>query len=156
MIRPVCSWILRSSLILTVGVLGTLPLHAQVDTGSITGTVTDASGAVVNSAKVTLTNEGTGASLAVNTNSDGTYTFSPVKIGSYRIDASAQGFKTVSQPKVVVNVNGNVLVNLKLPPGSVTETVEVTTAIPVLQTQDASVGQVMDTHSVNSLPLNGR
>src|SRR5215472_14192259 len=156
MIRPVCSWILRSSLILTVGVLGTLPLHAQVDTGSITGTVTDASGAVVNAAKVTLTNEGTGASLAVTTGSDGTYTFSPVKIGSYKIDASAQGFKTVTQSNVVVNVNASVLVNLKLPTGSVSETVEVTTSVPVLQTQDASVGQVMDSRNVNNLPLNGR
>jgi hypothetical protein len=157
MIRPVCSWILRSSLVLVVAViLSTLPLHAQVDTGSITGTVTDASGAVVNAAKVTLTNEGTGVNLSVNTGSDGTYTFSPVRIGSYKIEASAQGFKTVSQSNVVVNVNANVLVNLRLPTGSVSETVEVTTSVPVLQTQDASVGQVMDSRNVNNLPLNGR
>ena len=133
-----------------------LPLHAQVDTGSITGTVTDQSGAVVNGAKVTLTNEGTGAALSLTTGSDGSYTFSPVRIGSYKIDASAQGFKTVSQTHVVVNVGANVLVNLKLPAGSVSETVEVTGAVPVLQTQDASVGQVMDTRNVNNLPLNGR
>ena len=157
MIRSVCSWILRSSLILTVAiVVGTLPLHAQVDTGSITGTVTDPSGAVINAAKVTLTNEGTGVSLSVNTGSDGSYTFSPVRIGSYKIEASAQGFKTVSQSNVVVNVSANVLVNLKLPTGSVSETVEVTTSVPVLQTQDASVGQVMDSRNVNNLPLNGR
>src|SRR5215467_12164084 len=157
MIRPVCSWFLRSSLVFAVGILlGTLPLHAQVDTGSITGTVTDASGAVVNAAKVTLTNEGTGVNLSVNTGSDGTYTFSPVRIGSYKIEASAQGFKTVSQSNVVVNVNASVLVNLKLPTGSVSETVEVTTSVPVLQTQDASVGQVMDSRNVNNLPLNGR
>src|SRR5215471_3353119 len=157
MIRPVCSWILRSSLVLVVAViLSTLPLHAQVDTGSITGTVTDASGAVINAAKVTLTNEGTGVSLSVNTGSDGSYTFSPVRIGSYKIEASAQGFKTVSQSNVVVNVSANVLVNLRLPTGSVSETVEVTTSVPVLQTQDASVGQVVDTRNVNDLPLNGR
>ncbi len=155
--RPAYSWILRSSFVLAVGVLlSVLPLQAQVDTGSITGTVTDSSGAVVPSAKVTLTNEGTGASLTVNTGNDGTYTFSPVRIGSYKIDASAQGFKTVTQLHVVVNVSSNMLVNLKLPTGSVTETVEVTTSIPVLQTQDASVGQVMDSRNVNNLPLNGR
>ena len=56
----------------------------------------------------------------------------------------------------MVNVSANVLVNLKLPTGSVSETVEVTSAVPVLQTQDASVGQVMDTRNVNNLPLNGR
>jgi len=150
-------WILRSSFVLAFGVvLSLLPLHAQVDTGSITGTVSDASGAVVNSAKVTLTNEGTGANLAVTTSSDGTYTFSPVRIGTYKIEASAQGFKTVTQSNVVVNVNSSVLINLKLPTGSVNETVEVTTSIPVLQTQDASVGQVMDSRNVNNLPLNGR
>jgi len=155
--RPACSLVLRSLFVLVCGaVLSVVPLRAQVDTGSITGTVTDTSGAVVNNAKVTLTNEGTGASLTVNTSNDGGYTFSPVKIGSYKIDASAQGFKTVTQAKVVVNVSASVLVNLKLPPGSVTETVEVTSAVPVLQTQDASVGQVMDSNSVNNLPLNGR
>ena len=155
--RPACSWILRSFFLFAFGVvLSVLPLRAQVDTGSITGTVTDASGAVVNGAKITLTNEGTGASLTVNTTSDGTYTFSPVRIGTYKIDASAQGFKTVTQSDVVVNVSANVLVNLKLPPGSVSETVEVTSSIPVLQTQDASVGQVMDSRNVNNLPLNGR
>ena len=155
--RSACRWILRSVLVLAVSTVASiLPLHAQVDTGSITGTVTDASGAVVNGAKVTLTNEGTGAALSLTTGSDGSYTFSPVRIGSYKIDASAQGFKTVSQTHIVVNVSANVLVNLKLPTGSVSETVEVTGAVPVLQTQDASVGQVMDTRNVNQLPLNGR
>ncbi|MGE5083320.1 MAG: carboxypeptidase regulatory-like domain-containing protein, partial [Acidobacteriota bacterium] len=155
--RSASRWILRSLFVLAVSAVASiLPLQAQVDTGSITGTVTDASGAVVNGAKVTLTNEGTGTALSLTTGSDGSYTFSPVRIGSYKIDASAQGFKTVSQTHVVVNVSANVLVNLKLPTGSVSETVEVTGAVPVLQTQDASVGQVMDTRNVNNLPLNGR
>src|SRR5579864_1947963 len=155
--RPACSWILRSSFVLAVGViLSVLPIQAQVDTGSITGTVTDPSGAVVSGAKVTLTNEGTAAALAVTTGSDGSYTFSPVKIGSYKIEATAQGFKTITQSNIVVNVSANVLVNLKLQTGSVTETVEVTSSVPVLQTQDASVGQVMDSRNVNNLPLNGR
>ena len=155
--RPAYSWILRSSFVLAVGlILSVLPLQAQVDTGSITGTVTDPSGAVVNGARITLTNEGTAASLSVTTGSDGSYTFSPVKIGSYKIEATAQGFKTITQANIVVNVSANVLVNLKLQTGSVSETVEVTSSVPVLQTQDASVGQVMDSRNVNNLPLNGR
>ena len=113
--RAACRWILRSFLVLAVSAVASiLPVQAQVDTGSITGTVTDASGAVVNGAKVTLTNEGTGAALSLTTGSDGSYTFSPVRIGSYKIDASAQGFKTVSQTHVVVNVSASVLVNLCL------------------------------------------
>ncbi|HWI68744.1 MAG TPA: carboxypeptidase-like regulatory domain-containing protein, partial [Nitrospiraceae bacterium] len=123
--RPACSWILRSSFVLAFGaVLSVLPLQAQVDTGSITGTVSDSSGAVVSGARVMLTNEGTAASLSVTTGSDGSYTFSPVKIGSYKIEATAQGFKTITQSNIVVNVSANVLVNFKLQTGSVSETVE--------------------------------
>src|SRR5215831_13983969 len=71
------------------------PLAAQVDTGSILGTVTDQTGAVVAGASVTLTNEGTGSSLTTSTSSDGGYKFSPVKIGTYKLDVSFQGFQPV-------------------------------------------------------------
>jgi hypothetical protein len=149
--------ILPALLALVTGmVLSAGLLHAQVDTGSITGTVKDASGAVVSGAKVTLINEGTGATLTTTTTSDGVYKFSPVRIGSYKLDASAQGFQTVSQTDVTVNVGANVVIDFTLKPGSTTETIEVNAAPPALQTQDASVGQVMDTRNVNNLPLNGR
>jgi hypothetical protein len=149
--------ILRSLLAVAVfTTLGVRLLQAQVDTGSITGTVTDASGAVVSGAKITLTNEGTAASLSTTTGSDGGYKFSPVRVGSYKIDAAAQGFKIDSERHVAVDVTANVLLNFKLQPGSVSETIEVTSAAPLLQTQDASVGQVVNQKSVNDLPLNGR
>jgi len=106
---------------------------AQVDTGSIVGTVTDPSGAVLSNAKVTLTNVGTGAALTTTTGSDGVYKFSPVRIGSYKLDASASGFKTVTQTDVRVDVGANVQANFTLTPGSTTETIEVTAAAPVLQ-----------------------
>jgi len=131
-------------------------LQAQVDTGSITGTVRDPSGAVVSGAKVTLTNEGTGIALSTQTGADGIYSFSPVRIGTYTIEASATGFKKEIQTHVAVDVSARVLQNFSLVPGQVTETVEVTSAAPVLQSQDASVGQVVDQRSVNNLPLNGR
>ena len=152
------SLILRTSVVVAAVVLllNLTPLYAQVDTGSISGVVTDPSGAVIGGAKVTLTNEGTGASLSTTTGSDGSYKFSPVRIGTYRLEASSQGFSTVSQTKVSVDVGANVVADFTMKPGSATETVEVTAAAPVLQTQDASVGQVMDTRDVNNLPLNGR
>jgi len=131
--RPALSWILRNALTVAFcAALSAASLHAQVDTGSITGIVTDASGAVVGTAKVTLTNEGTGASLTTATGTDGGYSFSPVRIGSYKLEASAQGFRTVSQIHVTVNVSSNVVANFNLQPGSVTETIEVTSAAPVL------------------------
>src|SRR5712664_1096530 len=135
---------------------GVAPLRAQVDTGTILGTVSDASGGSVHGATVTLTNEGTNATLATTTGSDGTYKFTPVKIGSYKLTATLQGFSTVTQKNVVVNVGQDVVVDFTLKPGSVIETVEDASTIPVLETQDASVGQVVDQRNVDSLPLNGR
>src|SRR5579871_2614186 len=77
--RYASAWILRSLLALAfLTVCAVHPLYAQVDTGSITGIVTDPSGAVVSGAKVTLTNEGLGTILATTTGSDGVYIFSPV------------------------------------------------------------------------------
>jgi hypothetical protein len=128
-------------------------LYAQVDTGGITGTVKDASGAVIPGAKVTLTNEGTSYSVSTVSDSAGTYTFTPVKIGSYKVTAEFQGFQTSVHPGVTVNVQQTVVVDFALQPGQVTQTVEVTAAVPLLQTQNGSVGQVVSGKEVNDLPL---
>jgi hypothetical protein len=132
------------------------PLRAQVDAGAILGTVTDASGSAVHGATVTLTNEGTSAALSTTTGNDGGYKFTPVRIGNYKVTVTFQGFETVTRPHLSVNVGENVVADFTLKPGNVTTTVEVTAAAPVLQSQDASVGQVIDSKSVNDLPLNGR
>jgi len=130
--------------------------YAQVDTGTILGTVTDSSGARINGATVTLTNEGTNAALSTTTGDDGGYKFTPVRIGTYKIAVTMQGFQTTSTHGITVNVGENVVADFSLKPGSVSETVEVTSTAPVLQSQDASVGQVIDSKNVNNLPLNGR
>lgn len=157
MMQGAFAWTLRKIwVVAALTFLAVTPLLAQVDTGSITGTVTDPSGAVVAGAKVVLTNEGTAAALSTTTGSDGGYKFSPVRIGNYKIEVSAANFKTVVESHVTVNVDANILVNVSLQPGTVSETVEVTSAAPVLQAEDASVGQVVDQRNVNNLPLNGR
>jgi hypothetical protein len=155
--RLAVSRMVRGFLAVAVGaILSVSFLHAQVDTGSITGIVSDPSGALVSGAKVTLTNEGTGTSLSTATGADGVYNFSPVRIGSYKLEASAPSFKTEVQTHVTVDVSARVLINFKLQPGAVSETIEVNTTVPVLQAEDASVGQVVDQRNVNNLPLNGR
>jgi hypothetical protein len=136
--------------------LSVRPLGAQVDTGAILGTVTDASGSPVHGANVTLTNEGTNAALSTTTGNDGVYKFTPVRIGTYKVTVTLQGFETITRPHVSVDVGANVVADFSLKPGNVTTTIEVTAAAPVLQSQDASVGQVVDSRSVNDLPLNGR
>src|SRR5438094_4878583 len=158
--KAISSGFLRASLTMTAALwlllLSAQPLRAQVDTGTLLVTVTDASGAPVNGAKVTLTNEGTSPALSTSPGPDGSYKFTPVKIGSYKLTASLQGFQTMTQTSIPVNVGADVVINFALKPGSVSEIVEVSAAPPVLETQSGSVGQVVDSRSVNDLPLNGR
>src|SRR5271170_5174268 len=129
---------------------------AQVDQGSITGVVQDSTGAVVPNAHVTLLNTDVGLSLETTADGSGLYTFSPVRIGHYSVSVTAPGFSTTTQQNLTVNVSQNLRVNIELKPGAATQTVEVTAAPPQMQTQDASVGQVVNEQSVNNLPLNGR
>ncbi|MBZ5650621.1 MAG: TonB-dependent receptor [Acidobacteriia bacterium] len=134
----------------------TQPGLAQVDQGAVTGLVTDSSGAVVGNAEVTLTNQDNGLVLQTATSSSGEFTFSPVRIGNYSISATAAGFATTSQKDLKLSVQQRLLVNLQLKPGSTSERVEVSATAPLMQTEDASVGQVVDSHTINNMALNGR
>ncbi len=137
-------------------ILGALHLVAQVDTGAVLGSVRDSSGSIIPAAKVTLTNEATGQVLTTTSGATGEYIFSPVKIGRYSVAAEFKGFQRVEHPSVTVDVQQRVLVEIVLPPGQTTQTLVVTGEPPTLQTQDASVGQVINERSINNLPLNGR
>src|SRR5664279_2625881 len=97
----------KLSFVLALGLLGLLApvrMLGQVDTGAITGTVKDASGAVIPDATVTLTNEGSGQSISTTSGTSGEYTFSPVKIGHYSVTAEISGFQKVQQKNVTVDV----------------------------------------------------
>ena len=137
-------------------VVSTQHVFGQVDQGSIVGTVTDTTGAVVANAQATLLNTDQGLTLDITTNDSGEFTFSPVRIGNYSLTVNAKGFARTTQQNLTVNVGQRLLVNIQLKLGSSTETVEVSAAPPQLQTEEASVGQVMTEKSVSSLPLNGR
>jgi hypothetical protein len=128
----------------------------QVDTGSISGTVRDTGGSVIPGVNVTLTNQGTGQSISTTTKSVGEYTFSPVRIGHYSVSAEMTGFEKIQQNNVTVDVQQKVQVDLLMTLGKTSETVTVDAAPPALQTQDASVGQVIGQQAINGLPLNGR
>lgn len=133
-----------------------LPVSGQVDTGSIQGVVRDTSGAIVPGAKVSLTNEDTGLVQTTTTAGRGEYVFSPLKIGKYSVTTEMKGFERVDHSGVSVNVQQHVVVDFQLQPGTMTQTVAVTGEPPALQTEDASVGQVIGQQAVNALPLNGR
>lgn len=130
-------------------------LFGQVDQGAISGTVQDSSGAVVPGAEVTITDLATGLQLTRKTDSSGFYVFTPIKIGHYSLAVSAAGFETAKREDIQVDVSQRVAVNMTLKPGAATETVTVTST-PVLQTEDASTGQVFSTQVINDTPLDGR
>ncbi len=130
-------------------------VRAQVDEGAVTGIVQDTTGAVVPNAQVTLLNIDQGITLNTKTDNAGSYTFSPVRAGRYTVSVTAQGFEKTTQQNVTVQVAQTAQVNVQLKPGASTETVYVNTAPPLMQTQEASVGQVIGSQEVNDLPLNG-
>jgi hypothetical protein len=129
---------------------------AQLDQGTITGIIQDSSGAAIPSAQVTLTNTDTNFVLKTDADSSGIYIFSPVKIGNYTITAASPGFKSTSQEHVRLDVGQRVNVVVALAPGDTSQTITVTTAPPVLDTQSSSVGQVLTTSTINTTALNGR
>lgn len=131
-------------------------LLGQTDQGTITGVVQDPSGAVIGNATVSLTNTDVGLTLKAKTDGGGIFVFSPIKIGSYSITAGAPNFQTTTQTNLHVSIQQRLNVVMTLKPGAATETVTVTTEAPLMQTQESSVGQTMDTQTINSVPLNGR
>src|ERR1700677_105035 len=131
-------------------------IYAQVDQGTITGLVQDQSGAVVPKAKVTLTNADTGLVLDRNSNERGDYAFSPLKIGNYKVSATASGFQTTTRENLHLDAEQRLNIVLVLIPGAVSQTVTVSDAAPLLQSETNAVGQVISTQTINDTPLNGR
>ena len=129
---------------------------AQRDTGAILGTVRDQTGGVIPGAHVSAENEGTGLRLTTETKRDGSYIFTPVRIGSYTVEVEYKGFQRVRHTGLVVNIQGQMLVDFALSPGELSQTVEVTATTPLLQTQNGSVGEVVESRTINNLPLSGR
>jgi len=129
---------------------------AQVDRGAIVGTVTDSAGARVGDAQVTITSVAANQSTKVATDEEGNFAANLLRIGTYSVIAEKQGFEKTLQQNVEVGVNQTVRVDLALKVGSAAETVEVTGAAPLLQTEASSLGTIETTRRISDLPLNGR
>lgn len=124
--------------------------------GTITGTVTDASGAVISDAAVTLTNLDNGEKHSIQTNASGNYTFVNLLPGRYKIEGEKAGFKKFVREPIDVEIESGLRVDIALPIGAQSETVEVTSETPLLQPETNSLGQVVEQRTVTELPLNGR
>jgi hypothetical protein len=134
----------------------TLPATAQIDRGAIVGKVVDTSGAVIPGATVTVTNVETGVAVNTTTNKSGEYQVLALIPGQYTVKMTANGFQSVVRQNITLHVQDRLSIPATMKVGSVKQEVVVTGGEPLLKTENADVGNVVDTRQVNDLPLNGR
>jgi len=148
--------IARSAFLPVVVLLSTFTCAAQTSTSQISGTVRDASGAVVPGAAVTLTNESTGVVLKQTATDAGVYAFPAIPVGVYTVKVEASGFKSFVRTGNTVQINTPVTVDVGLEVGTASESVQISAAAETLQTTTATIGNVVEQRAIVSLPLNGR
>ena len=130
--------------------------YAQVDTGSISGTVKDSGGSVIVDATVTVTNPSSGASFTTKTNHDGFYTVVDLKPGAYDVATAAPGFQAITKTGIDLRLQDRLAINFDLQVGQALTSIQVEAAAPSLETETSSLGQVVESHAIEGLPLNGR
>jgi outer membrane receptor protein involved in Fe transport len=130
--------------------------EAQVSTGTIVGVVQDSTGGVLSDAAVTLKHTATGQVRDVRTNDQGEFSSQFMPLGTYSVTVTAPGYQTKVLSGITLQVDQTANLTIKLEVGSVSQTVEVTSAAPLVDTTSSSLGQVIDNHEVLSMPLNGR
>src|SRR6267378_6601293 len=155
-LRLAISIVLQLALCLFVAGVFNGRLAAPTTYGSIAGTVTDASGAAIADAQVTLTNLATTEKRVAQSGADGLYDFVNLLPSRYSIVAEKTGFKRITRPEVIVEVGQSVRIDITLQVGDVNQTIEVTAETPLLQAETSSIGQVVEQRKANELPLNGR
>lgn len=157
---PLCTRVNRAAELLGLAgllfLIGPPFVSAQIDTGAIVGTIRDQSGATVPKASVVVTNTSTGVMVTTQTNSDGEYQVAALIPGTYSVKVSAPGFATEVRDGIQIDVQSRPAIDFDLKIGRSTQTIEVSSANPVLQTQTADVGAVVQQQQINDLPLNGR
>jgi len=153
--KSLASWSLLAALIAFV-LLGSLSAHAQKLTGTISGTVTDSSGAGVSSATITATNTATSETFRAKTDTRGNYTVAELPDSIYDVSISAANFKEFRVQRAIVHVATTTTVDAQLQIGGVAETVTVQANALQVQTDSAALGATVDGTQVKELPLNGR
>src|SRR5215831_2887945 len=143
--------LLVSTVLLAAG-----PAASQVTTAELAGAVTDSTGGIVATARVTLSSPDTGFSREVPTDAAGTYIMTLLPPGTYSLTVEAPGFRRLVQSGIVLQVNQRARVDLTLQVGQVTEVVEVMASAALLESQSSAVGNVISQQFVSELPLNGR
>jgi len=146
---------MRATLVLGALFFLSFPSFAQTG-GQVTGLVTDSSGGVIAGATVTITNSQTNVARATTTNSAGNYAFPALQPDIYSVKAEMPGFKSEVHGGVELQVEQIARIDFRLQIGATTQTVEVSGGAPLLDTETATVGTVIDNDRIVGLPLNGR
>ncbi len=145
------------SLFAITALLLVTPFSADAQTAAtIVGDVTDPSGAAIPGVTITITNEGTGAERTASTNQAGQYRVTPLNPGEYTVRVASEGFTSQVRSGVVLQVSAVLDVSFQLVLGQVSETIEVTGAAPIMQTEEASVGNVVTGQELQRMPVNER
>jgi Carboxypeptidase regulatory-like domain/TonB-dependent Receptor Plug Domain len=132
------------------------PSYGQSPNGTISGLVLDPSGAVIAGAEITIVNDATRLQYSTKTNNEGIYVVPNLPPGSYRLQVSKIGFKTLIKPDITLNVQDALAINFTVPVGAASETVTVKGGAPLVNTESGAVSTVIDRQFVENLPLNGR
>ena len=140
----------------TVCLFFAIPCFAQLDLASLDGTVTDGSGGAISGAKVAVKDLERNAVMALTTSDSGLYSAPLLRPGQYEITVEAPGFRREVRSGIVLQVRDKLRIDFQLQLGQLSDSVEVTAAAPLLQSESASTGQVIDTQKITELPLNGR
>jgi hypothetical protein len=148
------SW-LAVVLLAVISLMTSTAVYAQSDNGSIVGTVTDTTGAVIPNAAITVTNVDTGLKFTSKSNDSGEFQVFAVPRGNYKADVQAEGFQSQTAAFAVQVASAQTL-QFKLATGQVSQTVDVSSAAPLVNTSNATIGQVVQGEQVTDLPLNGR
>jgi len=142
--------------ILAVAILSTSPAYAQVSGATLSGTITDPSGAAIAGAMVTITNKATGVTRAVPADAAGFYSVPNLLPGSYEVTAGSSGFSTAKQSDLTLNVGAEQVLNMSLKIGEASQTVLVAETAPQVQLSSSTLSSEVDSTTVRELPLNGR
>ena len=153
LLRGLAAALLLALLPVLIASLATIQAHAQAVSATLVGTVTDSTGASVPGAKITIQELSTGISRDTVSNESGNYTFPDLTPGTYSVVVAANGFKKETRPSIDVVVNTTTRVDLALQPGSATETVTVTAAPAILQTDRADVSTNLESHTLQTMPV---
>jgi Carboxypeptidase regulatory-like domain len=145
-----------AALVCILAVFCASSLLAQTVTGSITGVVTDPSGALVTGATVTTENTATGVKTTTESNGTGAYTIRFLPIGTYTLSVDAKGFTQARVDGIVLEINQTAKVNVGLKIGTTATTVVTETVHPILDTTDATLGNTLTANEIQNIPLNGR